>query len=141
MKKLITLILFSTLIFTGCDFALDHDDSVLFFSSRPITRETFDPNMVQNTFEKGQQIHYCIWSKEPFNTNAGRFQILKKDTNTNIYGFSLAQAGDINLNPTKNYYTGSFTIYSDGYYLLRIFSKNRPSDPLAQKTFWITQDN
>lgn len=137
MKKLICLIFLSTILFYGCDFALEHDNACLFFSPRPITRESFSPSQVQNTFAEGQLIHYCIYTKEPFKTNEGRMQILKKDPNTQIYGFSLVQGKDILLNPAKNYYTGSFTLYTDGYYLLRIFSKNSPNEPLAQNSFWI----
>lgn len=139
MKKLIYLIFLSTIIFYGCDFCLEHDDSVLFFSPKPITKESFCPDQVQNTFDKGQLIYYCIYSKEPFKTNEGRIQIFKKDPNTQLYGFSLVQGLDISLNPAKNYYTGAFTLYSDGYYLLRVFSKNRPNDPIAQNSFWIAE--
>lgn len=140
MKKLILIIFISSLFFCGCDFALDHDDAGLFFSARPITRESASPDMVQNTFDQGQLIHFCIYSKEPFNTNLARVQILKKDPNTQIYGYSLAQGFDIPLKPGGNYTTGSFSIYSDGYYFMRVFIKSRPTDPIAQKTFWITQD-
>ena len=141
MKKIIPIILFSALLCCGCDFALEHDDAALVFSAIPINRDTLSPDMIQNTFDKGQLIHYGVYSKEPFKTNEGKFQILKKDPNTQLYGFSYAQGGDICLSPGKNYYTGAFTIYSDGYYLLRIFAKTSPNDPIAQKTFWITQDN
>ena len=139
MRKLILLILFSTIIFCGCEFALEHENAIIFFSQRPITKESFDPSMVRNTFDQGQLIHFCLYSKTPFNSNEGRIQILKKDPNTQLYGYSLVQGKDILLNPTKQYYTDSFTLYSEGYYLIRIFSKNKPKEPLAQTAFWITQ--
>jgi len=139
MKKIIILIFFSTILFCGCEFALDYDNAIIFLSSRPITKESFDPNIVQNTFDQGQSIYFCLYSKTPFNANEGRLQILKKDLKTQVYGYSLYQGKDILLNPIKNCYTDSFTIFSEGYYLLKIFSKNNPNEPLAQTTFWITE--
>lgn len=139
MKKIFFLLVFSTIIFCGCEFALEHESALIFFSPRPITKESFDPEMAQNTFDQGQLIHFCLYSKTPFNSNEGRIQILKKDPNTQLYGFSLIQGRDIILNPSKYYYTDSFTIYSEGYYLIRIFTPNNPNEPLAQTTFWITK--
>lgn len=139
MKKIIFIIILSTIVFCGCEFALDHENAAIFFSPRPITKEGFDEEMIQNTFEQGQSIYFCIYSKIPFNTNEGRLQIFKKDPKTQLYGYSLEQGKDIVLNPVKNYYTDSFAIYSEGYYLIRIFSKNNPNEPLAQNTFWVSQ--
>lgn len=139
MKKLILLILFSIFFFYGCDFALEYCDSILVFSPNPMTKENFSPKMIQDTFDEGQLINYGFYSKEPFKVNEGRVQIFKKDQTTQIYGFSLAQSFDIYLTPGENYFTGSFTIYSEGYYLMRIFAKNSPSNPIAQKTFWIAK--
>lgn len=139
MKKIFLLILFSMFFFYGCDFAIDYYDSILVFSANPLTKETLSPKMIQNTFEEGQLINYGFCSKEPFKTGEGRVQIFKKDPNTQLYGFSLAESFDIRLSPEKNYYTGAFTIYSEGYYLMRIFTKNSPTEPIAQQTFWITK--
>jgi hypothetical protein len=139
MKKLTLLILLSTIIFCGCEFSLDYENAVIFFSPRPISKETFDPEQVQNTFEQGQTIYYGIYSKEPFKANEGRMQILRKDPNTQLYGYAMVLGKDILLSPEKNYYTDSFTIFTEGYYLMRVFSKNNPDVPLAQKTFWISQ--
>ena len=139
MKKIIFIIFLSTIIFCGCEFALDHENAAVFFSPRPITKESFNPDTVQNTFDTGQLIYFCIYSKTPFNANEGRMQILKKDPKTQMYGYSLERGEGILFNPTKNYYMGSFTIFSEGYYLLRIFSKNNPNEPLAQNSFWISQ--
>lgn len=139
MKKIFLLVFLCIFFISGCDFALEHDDSILIFSESPLTKKTLSAEIVQNTFNEGQLINYGFYSKEPFNTNEGRVQILKKDPNTQIYGFSLEQSFDICLKPDKNYYTGSFTVYSHGYYLMRVFTKNSPNSPIAQRTFWITE--
>ena len=139
MKKIIFIIFLSTIIFCGCEFALDNENAAIFFSPIAITKENADPSMAQNTFDIGQPIFFCIYSKTPFNSNEGRLQILKKDHISQMYGYSVVYGKDILLNPAQNYYTDSFTIYSEGYYLLRIFSKNNPNEPLAQNTFWISQ--
>ena len=141
MKKLFILALFLTLCMCGCDFALEHSNSILVFSARPINRETASPKMIQDTFGTGQLIHFCIYSKEPFNSNEGRIQIIKKDPNTQIYGFSMVQTLDINPIPGKNFCTGTFTVYTDGYYMARVFLKTSPKEPIAQKLFWITKED
>lgn len=139
MKKIIFTIFLSTIIFCGCEFALDHENAAVFFSPKIITKESFDSDMVQNTFDTEQLIYFCVYSKTPFNSNEGRMQILKKDPKTQLYGYSLERSEDIIFAPAKNYYMGSFTIFSEGYYLLRIFNKNNPKEPLAQNSFWISQ--
>lgn len=141
MKKLVIATLFLTLGLCGCDFALEHSNALLVFSPRPITRETASPEMIQDTFDTGQLIHFCIYSKESFNSNEGRLQIIKKDPNTQLYGFSMVQTLDINPIPGRNFCTGAFTVYTDGYYLARVFLKSSPNEPIAQKLFWITKDN
>ena len=137
MKKLFPLILLYIFFISGCQFALEHDDSILLFGEKPLTKETILKGMIQNTFKEGQLVHYGFYSKEPFKTTGGRVQILKKDQKTDVYGFSIEQSFDIHLNPDKNYYTNSFTIYSEGLYFMRIFTKNSPNSPIAQKSFWI----
>ena len=139
MKKIILLILLSTIIFCGCDFATDHENAVIFFSPQPITAESFDANKVQNTFDCGQPIYFCIYSKTPFNSNEGLIQMFKKNPDTRIYGYTLEQGKDILLNPAKNSYTDSFAIYTEGYYLIKFFSQNNFDEPLAQNTFYVSQ--
>lgn len=137
MKKLSLIILLNLILFCGCEFALEHENAIIFFSQSPITKEGFDPEMTQNTFDQGQIIYFCLYSKTPFNCNEGRIQILKKDPNTQSYGYCMVQGKDILLNPAKNYYMDSFTIFSEGYYLIRIFSKTNPNKPLVQTPFWV----
>lgn len=139
MKKLLVTIFLSSLIFCGCEFALNDETAIIFCSERPVIREGFDASTVQTTFDPGQPIYFCIYSKLPFNVNEGRIQILKKDPNSQIFGYTLVQGKDILLEPGKNYYTDSFTTYSDGFYLIRFFTQDNKEQPLAQSSFCITQ--
>lgn len=139
MKKFLPLIFLSIFILTGCEFALDKASAVVFFSSSLITKETFKPDIIEENFKTGELINYCIYAKEPFGTSEGRIQIIKKEPKARVLGYSLYQANDIILNPSKNSYTGSFTVYSEGFYLLRVFTKNSPEQPIAQRTFWVEE--
>lgn len=139
MKKIIFLIILSTIIFCGCEFATDYENAVIFFSSKPIIIESFKPNMIENDFETGQPIYVCIYSKNPFNINEALIQIFKKNLNTKTYGYCLFQTKEILLNPTKNYYTDSFTIYTEGCYLINVSNPNNPDEILAKNTLYISQ--
>jgi hypothetical protein len=140
MKKLICLLSLCIFIFCGCEFALENQSAVVFFSARPILRDSFTESQVEDTFNKGQLIYFCVYSKTPFNANEGRIQILQKEPKAPNLGYSMYQAKDILLNPAKNYYTGCFTIYSDGFYLLRVFTLNSPKVPISQRTFWVAAE-
>lgn len=125
------------LIFSGCEFALEHQTACVVFSSRPMTKNNLNLKNFDESFPANYPIYFGVYSKEPFNTNEGRIQILKKDPKSTAFGYSLEHGRDIELNPAQNYTTGAFTLYSEGFYLMRIFSKNNPNIPIAQNTFWV----
>ena len=134
--KFICLFLF-TMLFYGCEYPLNKNGAAVVFSSRGTLTRCIDEDLNQNTFSKGQLIYFGIYSKEPFDCNIGRFQILKKDLKTHIYGYSLYLARDWELTPGESVVTGAFTLYEDGYYLFRFFKKSSPDVPLVQKVIWV----
>lgn len=130
-------IIFLALICTSCEYSLNKNGAAVIFSRSGMMPRCMDEEINENTFNKGELIYFGIYSKEPFDCNIGRFQILKKDLKTQIYGYSLYLARDIELTPGENVSRGAFTLYQDGYYLFRFFKKSAPDVPLVQKVIWV----
>lgn len=128
---LLLVILVFTL--TGCD----KNKNYVFFSSKPITSQTFSFNQSEKVFESGQKINLVFVTQNPFNSNKIRLQVLKVKENVQVYGYTLESARDIEIDVTKNYFISNFYIHSTGYYILRVFSHSDMEKPLSETDFWI----
>ncbi|OGI21094.1 MAG: hypothetical protein A2255_04440 [Candidatus Melainabacteria bacterium RIFOXYA2_FULL_32_9] len=136
MKKYIFLLLFFsiTILFSGCN----KNKALIFFSANPITIETFSMDKVETTFQEGQKIYFVLFNPKPFTSDILRIQVLKIDRKAPYYGFTIAHARDIEIDKTLNYATDYFCIHQEGYYILRIFSKDKLERPIAEADFEIS---
>ena len=134
MKKyLLLLLLIASLSFSGCN----RDKALIFFSTKPITVETFTIDKVATEFFEGEKIYFALFNPKPFTSNALRLQALKIDRKAPYYGYAMAHGRDIEIDQTLNYATDYFCIHQEGYYILRIFSMDKLKKPIAEAEFEI----
>lgn len=100
----------------------------IFLSTQPITKETFIP---MEEFKKNDTINFVLISPKGFKSDTVRMQLIKKAFVSPIYGDTLEQGRDFNVEHT-HYLTGAFTVYSAGRYELRFYD----SDGTRKKTLF-----
>lgn len=108
--------------------------AVIFFSDKKIDID-FTPERDKTVFAPGRKIYFVLYTQEPFTADMMRVQVLKLEQKSSIYTPSLAHARDIEIDMSKPYFTDSLVLYSAGYYLLRVFSKDRLLTPIAEGDF------
>lgn len=134
MKRLfwVTLCLLLFLPLAGCKGM--NNKAVIFFSDKKIDID-FTPERDKTVFAPGQKIYFVLYTQEPFTTDMMRVQVLKLEQKSSIYTPSLVQGRDIEIDMSMPYFTDSLVLYSTGYYLLRVFSKDRLLTPIAESDF------
>lgn len=128
---LLTICAVLTILLYGCD----KEKALIFFSSKPITQNSFTVDKAEVNFYPGQRIYFVLLNPKPFTSNAVRLQILKIDHKPPFYAFSIAQTRDMEIDTAVQYATDYFCLHKDGYYILRIFSMDNLSKPLAEADF------
>lgn len=104
------------------------------FSSRPITTETLQTEKI---FNIGETINFAVLSPNGFKNPLIRIQIIKKSDKTDIMGYTMAQARDIEIDTSKNYFINSFCLYNAGGFYFRVFSHDDFKKPILESEFWI----
>lgn len=133
MKKTILLLLiFSLCLFSGC---AKKENAMILFSSNTIDRN-FDLSKNETVFTTAQRINFVLLNPNPFTSDILRLQILISNIKTGSF-LDIAQARDIEIDPNKHYAMGSFCVYRDGKYIVRIFSKDDLDVPLAEANIWV----
>jgi len=125
MIKRFFSILFICLIFLGICGCQDTTPR-LYLSTQPIAKETFIP---MEEFKKNDTINFVLIAPKGFKSDTVRMQLIKKAFVSPIYGDTLEQGRDFNVEHT-HYLTGAFTVYSGGRYELRFYD----SDGTKKKT-------
>lgn len=121
------------LLISGCN----KDKAAILLSPIPIAQETFSLNNMQTVFREGQGVYFVLLNPKPFTNSVLKLQIIQLSDKVPIYGYTIAQGRDIEIDKNKDYATGSFYLYREGYYVIRIFSKDDLNKPLAESYFKI----
>jgi hypothetical protein len=133
--------LFLTLIMAFTFSACEKKNTYIFFSSRPITAQTFRFETAEKVFAKGEKINFVVVTQEKFTNPVMRLQVLKIDDKLALYGYTLAHARDIEIDIEQNNFISDFYLHNAGYYMLRVFSKDNLDKPVAENNFWVKEKN
>ena len=131
MKKLILscLVLFLIFLTTACV----KDRASILFNKYPITEKNiYDYSTV---FQRGSRIYYVILMPKKVESRYLYIQIVKKDNKYGQFGYNLIQTRNIRL----NYFTDYFVLNEDGYYFMRVYSKDNPHKIFASAEFYVAK--
>ena len=122
MKKLI--LIFTILLTMFASSACTADKASILFNKYPITEKNY----------------YVVLMPKKVESRYLYIQIIKKDNNYGQYGYKLQQTFNIRLKDEEvNYYTDYFVLNEKGFYIMKVFSKDRPQKVLAQADFYVAK--
>lgn len=134
MKKLIAVIFLILFFTTAC--SVKH--AGILFNKYPITAENIYDN--QTVFPVGSRIYYVVVMPKKVESRYLYMQIVKKDNKYGQFGYNLIQTRNIRLKDEEiNYFTDYFVLNEDGYYFMRIYSKDNPHKVLASAEFYVSK--
>ncbi len=132
MKKYILLFLSLILLFSAT--ACTPKASIL-FNQRPITKENVMD--YSSTFERGSRIYYLILMPEFQHSRFLNIQIIKKG-DAQYLGYELFMTRNIRLKDEEDkYYTDYMVINQAGAYIMKVYSKDKPTKVLTQAEFYV----
>lgn len=134
MKKI--LLLFTTLIllFTTC--ACTGDKPSILFNKNPITKETVMD--YSSVFKPNVRIYYLILMPKKIHSRYIYIQIIKKDNKQERLGYKLYWANTVRLKDEQVFYYNDYIVISEpGAYVMKVYSKDRPHEPLTMAQFFI----
>ena len=133
MKKNI-LILF-TLLFAfltvGCS-----DKPAIMFKKNPITKEkVLDHSSV---FKPNVRIYYLVLMPKKNHSRYLYIQLIKKDNAEMRLGYKLYWTRNVRLkDEQENYFTDYVVVNEPGAYVMQVYSKDRPHEPMARAQFFV----
>lgn len=134
MKRfIISLIIFIMLgtILSGCS----TDKPSVIFNQRPITAQNVTD--MSSVFAPNTRIYYLILMPKPQYSRFLDIKIIKKGSNDYL-GYQLFMTQTIRLkDEEQKYYTDYIVINEKGTYIFKVFSRDNPSEVLAQAQFYV----
>lgn len=120
------MIFICSLFLTGCD----KEKPAILFSATPFSKEYgYTP---QNTFKKGEKIHFLLYNPNDFKTRLIRVQVFRKDANADeFWGYDYLYNKTVELRD-KKLYTDYFIINKTGYYIFQIFEYTNMLKPVIK---------
>ena len=84
--------------------------------------------------------YYVILMPKKVESRYLYIQIVKKDNKYGQFGYNLIQTRNIRLKDEEvNYFTDYFVLNEDGYYFMRVYSKDNPHKILASAEFYVAK--
>lgn len=113
-------------MFAGCD----EEKSAILFSTTPFSKDYgYTP---QNTFKKGERIHYLLYKPDEFKTRLIKVQVFRKDADADeFWGYEYLYNKTVELQ-NKKLYTDYFIINKTGYYIFQIFEFTNTLKPVIK---------
>lgn len=133
MKKffLILTCLFIMLSTSACS-----DRAGILFNQNPITEKNVLDN--SSVFYPGRRIYYLILLPKKVHSRYLYIQVVKKDNDYGRLGYTLYWTKNIRLKDEEvNYFTDYFVIGEEGYYIMQVYSKDKPTKKLAVSEFYV----
>ena len=135
-KKIFLISIALLLTLTGCSFGKDKP-SVL-FNINPITKETIMDNSV--VFAPGQRIYYVVLMPKPQESRFLYIQVIKQDSKDERFGYDLIWSANIRLKDEEMYYYTDYVVLNQtGSYIMKVFSKDKPTEALTMAEFFIRE--
>lgn len=132
MKKflLLSLSLFIFLGLTACT-----PKAYILFNQRPITQNNVMD--YSSVFQKGTRIYYLILMPEKQYSRYLNIQIIQKGS-AEYLGYSLYMTRSVRLkDEEEKYFTDYIVINESGNYIMKVYSKDKPTVPLTQAEFYV----
>ena len=132
MKKFLLLFvaLFVILGLTACT-----PKASILFNRHPITKNNVMD--YSSVFQKGTRIYYLILMPEKQYSRYLNIQIIKKGS-AEYLGYSLYMTRSVRLkDEEEKYFTDYIVINETGNYIMKVYSKDKPTTPLTQAEFYV----
>ncbi len=132
MKKFLLLFvaLFVILGLTACT-----PKASILFNRHPITKNNVMD--YSSVFQKGTRIYYLILMPEKQYSRYLNIQIIKKGS-AEYLGYSLYMTRSVRLkDEEEKYFTDYIVINESGNYIMKVYSKDKPTVPLTQAEFYV----
>lgn len=132
MKKflLLSLSLFILLGLTACT-----PKASILFNRHPITKNNVMD--YSSVFQKGTRIYYLILMPKKQYSRYLNIQIIKKGS-AEYLGYSLYMTRSVRLkDEEEKYFTDYIVINESGNYIMKVYSKDKPTVPLTQAEFYV----
>jgi hypothetical protein len=124
---------------TGCEkidrYLFEHQSPGILFNKEPITKENVMSNGTE--FPAGQRVYYLIVMPKQQESRMLFIQLVKKGKMDRL-GYSLYWAKDIRLKDEElYYYTDYFVPNEKGVYIMKVYSKDKPTKPLTMAELYV----
>ena len=138
MKKIILILtaLITLITTTAC---IDMGDKpAILFNKNPITKENvMDYSTV---FKPNVRIYYLILMPKKVHSRYIYIQIIKKDNDMERLGYKLYWANTVRLKDEEVYYYDDYIVIGEpGAYVMKVYSKDRPTEPLTMAQFFVRE--
>ena len=135
-KLFLNILLFSVLFFCVCLPCFSaRSKSVILFNKEPINTTTIQAS--NNIFELGDTTHYVLYVPKGFKSPYLRMQIIKKDTKTMNWGYSISHAQNLKVDTTKKYYIDSVKMSQTGLYIVSFYYLSDLLHPISRANFTV----
>lgn len=133
MKKIILFIVALILVVmtSACS-----DKSSIMFNKNPITKENVMD--YSSVFKPNVRIYYLILLPKKVHSRYLYIQVIKKDNDEGRLGYKLYWTKTVRLkDEEQNYFSDYVVMNEKGAYVMQVYSKDRPQEPLARAQFFI----
>lgn len=138
MKKLILILtaLITLITTTAC---IDMGDKpAILFNKNPITKENVMD--YSSVFKPNVRIYYLILMPKKVHSRYIYIQIIKKDNDMERLGYKLYWANTVRLKDEEVYYYDDYIVIGEpGAYVMKVYSKDRPTEPLTMAQFFVLE--
>ncbi len=138
MKKI--LVLLGLIIFcSGCEnidrYMFGRQKPGILFNDRPITKDNVMD--YKSEFQTGQRVYYVVLMPKKQESRMLFIQLIKKGEQHRL-GYELYWAKDIRLKDEEVYHYTDYVVPNEkGVYVMRVYSKDKPTKPYAEAQFFV----
>ncbi len=133
MKKLIFTALTVMILLSGCT----SDKASIIFNKHPISEKNIYD--YSNIFTVGRRIYYVVLIPEKVQSRYIYIQVIKKDNDYGRLGYNLVMTRNVRLKDEEvNYYTDYIVLNEKGYYIMKVYSKDKPQKVLTSAEFYVS---
>lgn len=132
MKRLIVVLLFFLFTLTACT----SDKAAILFNRHPISEKNiYDYSTI---FPINTRIYYVVLIPQKVESRYIYIQVIKKDNDYGKLGYNLIWTRNVRLKDEEvNYYTDYLVLNENGYYIMKVYSKDNPHKVLASAEFYV----
>ena len=132
MKNKIIVLLLLIFLLTGCT----SKKAGILFNKYPINEKTIYNSTSVLDVEK--RIYYIIVLPKKVESRYIDIQVIKKDNDYARLGYDLIWTKTVRLKDEEiKYFTDYFVLHSKGYYMMKVYSKDKPTKMLTGAEFYV----